>query len=268
MSVVVGVDGSIESWAALAWAKEASHRRSVPLVVVIAADDLVEVEDGRPGDPAEIASRTSDLAPEAEVRVVEGIAEDVLLSAALGAQALVIGSRGMARFTAFIADSVSTELIGHTAAPVVLVRSDAPTSTGRVVVGIDPESGAQVLPFACAEASLRGAQLRVVSTWESSILTTFGATAVSNEAISARISGELEALLIPLQDRYPDLDIATVVEFGDPAAALVDEARQADLVVVGSGKHGAIVGLLRGSVAQTLVHEVTVPVAVVSTREN
>ena len=53
-----------------------------------------------------------------------------------------------------------------------------------------------------------------------------------------------------------------VVE-GRPAAVLVDESQDADLLVVGSRGHGGFTGLLLGSVSQQCAHHAACPVVIV-----
>ena len=55
---------------------------------------------------------------------------------------------------------------------------------------------------------------------------------------------------------------AKLVE-GGSSGAILEEARDADLVVVGSRGHGGFAGLLLGSVSGQVVHHATCPVVVV-----
>ncbi|RIJ76741.1 universal stress protein [Nakamurella silvestris] len=264
MSVVVGVDGSQESWAALSWAGDAARQRSTGLTVVIAEHDLAPHEDGADTSPESVAVRASELEPTAAVRVVAGTAEEVLTAAAEDADLVVIGSRGLSRIRALISDSVAEDLLGRLDTPLVLVRQPAAADTGRVVVGVDEKTGTQVLTFAFAEAQRRGADLRVVSTWERQILNTIGANAFANDDISASVEAELEAMLIPFQEQYPSVTVTTLVEFGDPAASLAQESLTADLVVVGAHGQSGLLRILTGSTTQDVIHLVTTPVAVIS----
>ena len=53
-----------------------------------------------------------------------------------------------------------------------------------------------------------------------------------------------------------------VVE-GAAASVLVDESRDAELLVVGSRGHGGFAGLLLGSVSQQCAHHATCPVVII-----
>ena len=50
---------------------------------------------------------------------------------------------------------------------------------------------------------------------------------------------------------------------GPPAKVLLDAAKGADLLVVGSHGHGGFVGMLLGSVSQHVLHHAACPVVVV-----
>jgi nucleotide-binding universal stress UspA family protein len=60
----------------------------------------------------------------------------------------------------------------------------------------------------------------------------------------------------------PDVPIVTEVHQGHPAVVLVDAARGADLLGVGSRGHGAFTGMLLGSVSEYCVTHADCPVVV------
>jgi nucleotide-binding universal stress UspA family protein len=57
----------------------------------------------------------------------------------------------------------------------------------------------------------------------------------------------------------------TVVE-NSPATALLDAAKDADLVIVGSRGHGGLASILLGSVSSQVVHHAHCPVLVVRSK--
>ena len=139
-----------------------------------------------------------------------------------------------------------------------------------IVVGVDHSEAAKAaLRFALEEAKLREATLRVVHAWQYGYI---GAT--GPEGAYPAVGGDIKelrdaaatALEETLQESTADMETMEVerrVVQGRAAAALVDESRDADLLVVGSRGHGGFAGLLLGSVSQQCAHHATCPVAIV-----
>ena len=57
--------------------------------------------------------------------------------------------------------------------------------------------------------------------------------------------------------------LVRTARLGDPRAVLMEEARDSDLLVVGSRGRGGVVGLLLGSVSQRCIETAVCPVVVV-----
>jgi len=139
-----------------------------------------------------------------------------------------------------------------------------------IVVGVDHSEGAKAaLRFALEEATLRQATLRVVHAWQYAYI---GATGF--EGSYPALGGDIKELRdlaerdldATLQEAIPEtgtVEIERRVVEDRPAAALVDESRGADLLVVGSRGHGGFAGLLLGSVSQQVAHHAACPVVIV-----
>jgi nucleotide-binding universal stress UspA family protein len=142
-----------------------------------------------------------------------------------------------------------------------------------IVVGVDHSSGAkEALRFALQEAQLRQGTLRAVHAWQFGYI---GATGM--EGALPAVGGELHelrdaaaaALDATLGEAIPDagdVEVERRVVEGAPAAVLVEESRDADLLVVGSRGHGGFAQLLLGSVSQQCAHHAACPVVIVRSK--
>ncbi|MCX4572675.1 universal stress protein [Streptomyces sp. NBC_01571] len=138
--VVVGVDGSTSSYAALRWAVRYAGLvgGTVDAVAVWelpglygwsapAVDVEVDEDDARQRMQKELTDVLGvDAAGSVRTRLVHGNPAEILLRAAEGADALVVGSRGRGAFARALLGSVSERVSQHAECPVVIVRPEAP----------------------------------------------------------------------------------------------------------------------------------------------
>jgi nucleotide-binding universal stress UspA family protein len=138
--VVVGVDGSDESAAALRWAARQADLTGASLLAVIswqipalAYGSFVSVAPEQysfAGAAEEVVAKA--VAPisaehpglEVTTLVVQGPPALVLLHAAEDAALLVVGSRGHGAFTGMLLGSTSEHCVSHASCPVVVVHHD------------------------------------------------------------------------------------------------------------------------------------------------
>lgn len=143
--IVVGVDGSEESRAALAWAVEEGRLRQAPVLAIHAWEvpmvpaptglvppsvevvgDLTELRDGAADLVETMVLEVAADAADVEIRplVVEDKPVNALLDAAEqnDAQLIVVGSRGHGGFVALLIGSTSDQVARHATCPVVIHR--------------------------------------------------------------------------------------------------------------------------------------------------
>jgi nucleotide-binding universal stress UspA family protein len=139
----------------------------------------------------------------------------------------------------------------------------------RIVVGVDGSAGARsALEWALAEARLRGAAVDVVYAWHPPAQMLPGPYVVPgapSEDDVDRARAEAEHLLDhELQSVNAEgVSVERIAATGPAAQSLLDVARGADLLVVGTRGRGGFTGLLLGSVSQQVSHHASCPVVIV-----
>jgi nucleotide-binding universal stress UspA family protein len=146
---------------------------------------------------------------------------------------------------------------------------------GKIVVGIDGSAGsAAALRFALEEARLRDATLHAVHAWElpfrPSEATSYvpvGEPAADHDlegVVRGLDTAAREALEASLGDADPSgVDLRAESFEGSPADVILEAAKDADLIVVGSRGRGAIRELVLGSASQKVAHHARCPVVIV-----
>jgi nucleotide-binding universal stress UspA family protein len=138
--IVVGVDGSPNSERALDWAMRQAAALHVPLTVVAVHEVAKSYWGGIPvigpadkplldrlDEAAEemtqkVASRLGGTGPASvTVRAVSGFVVKELVDASHDADMVVLGARGGSGFARLLMGSVSSEVVQHSACPVVIV---------------------------------------------------------------------------------------------------------------------------------------------------
>ena len=140
---------------------------------------------------------------------------------------------------------------------------------GVVVAGVDGSAESiAALSWASHYAEATGGTLRAVLAWHYPAAAGLAPVGVAPEAVreeSERVMGA--QLADAIGKAIPDAAVAAAVEaklaYGHPAEVLIDESRNAGLLVVGSRGHGAFTGMLTGSVSVHCVNHAECTVVVV-----
>lgn len=284
VGIVVGVDGSAESDAALRWATgEAVMRRAPMTLIHVAAPvvtgwplgsvlaEITEWQQDNARHVLEQAVRTvRSCTPAAHpldvhTEILGAAVVPTLVHASASGQMVVVGSRGTGALGRLLLGSVSTGLVHHARCPVAVIRPTGgfPANSGApVLLGVDgsPDSEAATA-MAFDEAARRGVDLVALHAWSDvSVLAALGSDwrADGNEGqevLAERLAG--------WQEQYPEVRVHRRLVCDQPARWLIREAEKAQLVVVGVRGRGGLAGTWPGSVSSAVAQSVAVPVLVV-----
>jgi nucleotide-binding universal stress UspA family protein len=281
-NIVVGVDGSPASDAAVRWAAREAMMRVVPIKLInVVAPTLVSsamapnhtITQGEELQARQILKQARRIVEELagekrpDIHIERQYAGVVptLVDASNDAQMVVVGSSRRA-FGRGMLGSVVAGLLHHANCPVTVVpdpesaqhgiRDDAP-----VLVGIDGSTASEAAAaLAFDEASRRGVPLLALQAWSDvGVFPILGMDWRTYRDKGAELLGER---LAGWQERYPDVQVRRRLVCDVPDRWLVDESKNAQLVVLGSGGRGGYAGMHLGSVTSAVVRSARVPVIV------
>jgi nucleotide-binding universal stress UspA family protein len=289
MTVVVGADWSDESQRAIRWAQQVAgpsdrivlvHAWQMPIVAgydMVLAVDPTEIEQNASEGLNEQAATFDD--PRIQPVVRQGHSGRSLIEEADAQQAtmIVVGHSGNSRVSMMLG-STTNYVLHHTSRPVVVVRGDADEDVRpprSVVVGVDdhgldpdhPEAdenpSVRAVRFAC---SIPGVQrVRVVHAYflPSLAIGVHAELAADLDQLDAAAQAEMDHVLAAAGPPPAGVELVTEPVRGTPGFALIEESREADLVVLGSRGRGGFSELLLGSTTSEVAAHSHSPVAVV-----
>lgn len=273
--IIVGIDGSAPSDAALEWAVDEATHRHAPLHLLhsrgeegwFGRTEEPDLADARRRQSTVLTTRMSrarQLAPELDLTssISARTAAAALLERSRGATLMVLGGHSSDTVRRVLLGSVARQVAAHSPCPVVVVPDDSyrrPEHSG-VVVGVDGSPGsAMALEFAFAHAADHEAELTAVhALWPG-----------AGESVRRRPSEDEQAkdlltdAVASLRAKFPEVRVREQIAQARAVDALVDLSATAELLVIGSRGAGGFRGLLLGSVGHRVLQHAHCPVAVV-----
>ena len=281
--VVVGVDGSDTSLAAVKWAADEARRRGCGLTLVASISPPVSAAGFGPAYPPaldllgslqteaqsmldEVSASVTDVDVMTHVEV--GSPSGVLIQASEHAALVVLGSRGRGGFKGLLLGSVGAQVASHTDCPTVVIRSASRSDAKQVVVGIDESPAAQAaVAFAFEYADRHSCEIVAVHAWD---IPAYDLLVIPNAPVPVPLSDVADdeirlaaEVLAGFRTDFPGVRVQERLVRSSPVDALLNASTDAALIVVGTRGHGPAVGALLGSVSNGVLHKAQVPVAIV-----
>lgn len=281
--VLVCIDGSAASDAAVAWAAREAIRYQRPITLMHAVppievgwpvgqlySDMPEWlrESGQhvidQARKAVTASLDKSESPEIRTEMAYSRVVPALVDRSNEAWMIVIGSQGLGALGRLLLGSVTSAVLHHAHCPVAVIHSNdgvAADSRAPVLLGVDGSTASEAaIALAFDEASRRGVELVALHAWSDvGVFPMLGmdwrdSAAKGEEILAERLAG--------WREQYPDVPVKRLLFCDRPSRWLVEESKRAQLVVVGSHGRGGFPGMLLGSVSSAVAQSATVPVIV------
>lgn len=284
-SIVVGYDGSPSADRALEWAAREAGGEDRPLAVLHAAPpparagsawldsvglDHVRVIESIQDEAERVVTAAAERARHAEPSVVVHAAarlddpREALLEVATTARMVVVGTRGLGRVRSLVLGSVSSAIVKHATAPVVVVRPAPEPAPLGVVVGVGDQDDDEVLDLAFRVASARRLPITLIHCFWDSVKVAEGARDVADDEPGLEDRRRLldDAGRAAAQ-RHPDVPVHRQLARGFVDRRLVEASTEAELVVVGRHATRLLDEIVFGSLAPTVAERARCSVAVV-----
>ncbi len=286
--IIVGVDGSAESDAALSWAAREASMRGEQVTLMHVVQPVIVSWPVSP-DQATVAQWQDDNArhvidharkafssavdqpgpPDIRTEVLYSHPVDALVDASKEARMIVVGSHGTGALGRLLMGSVSRGVVEHAHCPVAVIHaeeSSAPVDPkAPVLLGVDGSPASEAATaWAFDEASRRGVALVALHAW--SDVAVFPILGMDWRTYQGEAEELLAERLAGWQERYPDVHISRRLVCDTPARWLIEESQNAQLVVLGSHGRGRLGNMRLGAVSAAVAQSAKVPVIVVRTQ--
>ncbi|HKI43603.1 MAG: universal stress protein [Mycobacterium sp.] len=282
--VLICVDGSASSDAAVAWGTREAIMHRLPVTLMYAVPPVVvgwpvgqlyaDMPDWQHDEARQVIDQarttlTASLggaeAPEIHTKTVYSSVVPALVDASKDAWMVVAGTQGLGAMGRLLLGSVTTGLVHHAHCPVAVTHHESgaiPDPGAPVLLGIDGSPASEAATaLAFDEASRRGVGLLALHVWSDvGVFPILGQDWHDRENDGQEILAER---LAGWQEQYPDVHVQRLLYCDKPSQWLIKESERAQLVVVGSHGRGGFPGMLLGSVSSAVVQSVKVPVIVV-----
>jgi nucleotide-binding universal stress UspA family protein len=285
--IIVGVDGSDASQAALEWAAARTDRFG-PVRPVHSWDYPLSVWAPSPFGPgmAPPAAEMAAAAQEAADKLVADLGDDipheapivehgdagaVLVEAARDAELLVVGTRGRGPVRANVIGSVARHCADHTPVPLVIVpHHDELVPAGpreRIVVGVDGSDSSHAALRWAIENAPADATISAISAWQTPVdgPILYGVNRFDLKALRAAAQATVNeaADKVCAELGVDGSRVIREIAEGDPRWVLLTQSENADLLVLGQRGRTGLSHFFLGSTTTALVHRPHCPTAVI-----
>jgi nucleotide-binding universal stress UspA family protein len=275
--ILVGVDGSVPSRAAIRWSVDRARTHAADVVLVHVIDDewgvmgsqLVGDENQEARDILDGAVEfAQELAPHLDITTVLASGSPMWELSQLSSKdtLVVVGTHKTGFHYGRAFGSRSLQLASLAAGPIAVIPESAVRLRSGVVVGIDETPAGRIaLDIAADEADRNGSELTLIRA--SSLSAPMFLDEAGRRDWQAQRDGAAHRILADavgrVQAAHPNLATRSRIIRRSPGVALSDVSRTAELLVVGSSRRSGFEPDVLGTVAYDVLLNLVCPTVVV-----
>ena len=193
---------------------------------------------------------------------------DVVVETARAAQShlIMLGARGLGPMKELILGSVSHRILMHAPCSVMIFKNPL-TQLRKILLPVEGREDAEAaLRFLALQPFRSSIEIELFAVWPQPRLS-WPTTAGQSDLLEMEAIEEARERMKPITDRLIQMDILcqSRVGIGDPAYAILEQAKasHSDLIMMGTHGRGGFSRLLMGSVSHSVLHQATCPVLIV-----
>jgi nucleotide-binding universal stress UspA family protein len=269
--ILVAIDNETASQQAVDWAVRRSQRTAGDVRVVSVDEEFWEEPPATAAVISSTSARIAETLPSMRLTttVLAGPIVETLVAASVEADILVLGSHRLHPVRSALAGSLPLRIAARSACVTVVVPEDWHPREGSIVVGVglDWTSG-PALEWAAAEAARLGRTLDIVHAWQpGNNETMIAALEPDDMALRKRHRRQLDAATARAHALQPKIHIQSHLVRARADDALSIRAGGAELLVIGTHHHSPVAEWVVDGTAQSVLHTLPVPVAIVPTAD-
>lgn len=205
-----------------------------------------------------------------QVQVIHQIGHpvDVILETASSSKShlIILGARGLGRVKELVLGSTSHRVLMHAPCSAMVIKEPVPRLK-KILLPIEGEDDISIaLQFLALQPFREAVEIDVIAVWPQPQLA-WPVTLGQSKLLEMRAIEEAQDRMKSVTDKLTRMNYSaeTKVGMGDPAFAILEQAKasQADLILMGTHGRGGLARFLIGSVSHSVLHQADCPVLMV-----
>ena len=206
--------------------------------------------------------------PQAHIIHQVGHPVDVILESAQSSksQLIIMGARGLGSFKELVLGSTSHRVLMHASCSTLIIKEPVPRLK-KILLPVEGEEDiTTALQFLALQPFREAVAIDVFAVWPQPEMA-WPITLGQSKLLELHAIEEAQERMKSVTDKLTRMNYSaeTKVGMGDPAFAILEQAKasQADLILMGTHGRGGLARFLIGSVSHSVLHQANCPVLIV-----